>query len=197
MNIQERIKFVLQSEAEAISNINVTADFTLAVELMLECRGRIITTGIGKAGHIAKKFSATLCSTATPSDFLHPAEAAHGDLGMVSNNDLLIAFSTSGKSREVLEILSMSRSLGVRKIIGVTSHADSSLRDHADLVLDMGRIEEPCPLGLTPSSSMAVMLAISDGLALALLEQKKVTKADYGLRHHGGYLGAAARDEKK
>ena len=83
MNIQERIKFVLQSEAEAISNINVTADFTLAVELMLECQGRIITTGIGKAGHIAKKFSATLCSTATPSDFLHPAEAAHGDLGMV------------------------------------------------------------------------------------------------------------------
>jgi arabinose-5-phosphate isomerase len=105
----------------------------------------------------------------------------------------MIAFSTSGKSREVIEILEMSRHLGVTTIIGVTSHPDSELRDYSDLVLDMGTIAEPCPLGLTPSASMAVMLAISDAIALALMEQKGVTREDYGLRHHGGYLGKAAR----
>jgi arabinose-5-phosphate isomerase len=109
----------------------------------------------------------------------------------------MIAFSTSGKSREVLEILEMSRHLGVDKIIGVTSHLDSELRQHSDLILDMGTIVEPCPLGLTPSASMAVMLAISDALALSLLEQKGVTREDYGLRHHGGYLGRAARADNE
>ena len=99
---------------------------------MMNCKGKILTTGIGKAGHIAKKFAATLCSTATPADFIHPAEAAHGDLGLVGANDVMIAFSTSGKSREVLEILEMSRHLGVDKIIGVTSHLDSELRQHSD-----------------------------------------------------------------
>ena len=120
-----------------------------------------------------------------------------GDLGLVGNKDVMIAFSTSGKSREVLEILEMSRHLGVDKIIGVTSHLDSQLREHSDLILDMGTISEPCPLGLTPSASMAVMLAISDALALALLEQKGVTREDYGLRHHGGYLGRAARADNE
>jgi len=188
---------VLQAEAEAISAIEINQDFVSAVEVMMACRGKILTTGIGKAGHIAKKFAATLCSTATPADFIHPAEAAHGDLGLVGDNDVMIAFSTSGKSREVLEILEMSRHLGVDKIIGVTSHLDSELRDYSDLILDMGTIVEPCPLGLTPSASMAVMLAISDALALALLEQKGVTREDYGLRHHGGYLGRAARADNE
>jgi arabinose-5-phosphate isomerase len=184
---------VLRAEAEAINAIDVSRDFIAAVEVMVECKGKILTTGIGKAGHIAKKFAATLCSTATPADFIHPAEAAHGDLGLVGPNDVMIAFSTSGKSREVIEILEMSRHLGVTTIIGVTSHPDSELRDYSDLVLDMGTIAEPCPLGLTPSASMAVMLAISDAIALALMEQKGVTREDYGLRHHGGYLGKAAR----
>jgi arabinose-5-phosphate isomerase len=173
--------------------VQVTDDFVQAVEMMLACNGKIITTGIGKAGHIARKFAATLCSTATPADFIHPAEAAHGDLGLVAQNDVLVAFSTSGKSREVLEILELARHLGVDTIIGVTSHPDSELRKYSDLVLDMGEIEEPCPLGLTPSASLAVMLAISDAIALALMESKGVTREDYGLRHHGGYLGRAAR----
>lgn len=193
MDIKQRMQAVLRAEAEAISAVNVSQDFVTAVEVMQGCEGKILTTGIGKAGHIAKKFAATLCSTATPADFVHPAEAAHGDLGLVGANDVMIAFSTSGKSREVIEILEMSRHLGVTTIIGVTSHPDSELRDHSDLVLDMGIIAEPCPLGLTPSASMAVMLAISDAIALALLEQKGVTREDYGLRHHGGYLGKAAR----
>ena len=193
MDIKQRMQAVLRAEAEAINAVDVSQDFVTAVEVMQACESKILTTGIGKAGHIAKKFAATLCSTATPADFIHPAEAAHGDLGLVGPNDVMIAFSTSGKSREVIEILEMSRHLGVTTIIGVTSHPDSELRDHSDLVLDMGVITEPCPLGLTPSASMAVMLAISDALALALLEQKGVTREDYGLRHHGGYLGKAAR----
>lgn len=193
--ITNRMQAVLAAEAQAIANIRVDDQFVHAVEVLLACKGKVLTTGIGKAGHIARKFAATLCSTATPADFIHPAEAAHGDLGLVSDNDVMIAFSTSGKSLEVLEILELSRHLGVRTIIGVTSHPDSDLRQLSDFVLDMGVIEEPCPLGLTPSASMAVMLAISDAIALALLEQKGVTREDYGLRHHGGYLGRAARTD--
>lgn len=193
MDIKERIESVLKAEANAINSIEVTEEFVKAVSVMQGCTGKIITTGIGKAGHIANKFAATLCSTASQAQFLHPAEAAHGDLGAVSPGDILIAFSTSGKSREVLEILELSRHLGIETVIGVTSHPDSELRKYSDVVIDMGEIEEACPLGLTPTSSMAVMLAISDALALALMEQNKVSREDYGLRHHGGYLGRAAR----
>jgi len=193
MDIRQRMRAVLDAEADAIRAIDVSDNFVRAVEVMKACEGKIITTGIGKAGHIAHKFAATLCSTATPAVFVHPAEAAHGDLGLVDTHDVMIAFSTSGKSREVLEILELARHLGVATVIGVTSHPDSELRKLSDFVLDMGEIEEPCPLGLTPSASMAVMLAITDALALALLEHKGVTREDYGLRHHGGYLGRAAR----
>jgi arabinose-5-phosphate isomerase len=197
LDIKERMRAVLVAEAEAIAAINITDDFVRAVDTLKNCSGKIITTGIGKAGYIAKKFAATLCSTATPADFIHPAEAAHGDLGLVGPRDVMIAFSTSGKSREVIEILEMSRHLGVETIIGVTSHPESELREKSDFVLDMGEIDEPCPLGLTPSASMAVMLAISDAIALALLEAKGVTREDYGLRHHGGYLGRAARTDNE
>ena len=193
MDIKERIESVLKAEANAINSIEVTEEFVKTVSVMQGCTGKIITTGIGKAGHIANKFAATLCSTASQAQFLHPAEAAHGDLGAVSPGDILIAFSTSGKSREVLEILELSRHLGIETVIGITSPPDSELRKYSDVVIDMGEIEEACPLGLTPTSSMAVMLAISDALALALMEQNKVSREDDGLRHHGGYLGRAAR----
>ena len=195
MNVRERMQAVITAEAEAIASIEITDEFVQAVEILAACAGKVLTTGMGKAGYIAHKFAATLCSTATPAAFIHPAEAAHGDLGLVGSNDVMIAFSTSGKSSEVLEILELSRHLGVAKIIGVTSHPDSELRNLSDLVLDMGVIEEPCPLGLTPSASMAVMLAISDALALSLMEVKGVTKEDYGMRHHGGYLGRQARTD--
>ena len=193
MDIKKRIESVLKAEANAINSIEVTEEFVKAVSVMQGRTGKIITTGIGKAGHIANKFAATLCSTASQAQFLHPAEAAHGDLGAVSPGDILIAFSTSGKSREVIEILELSRHLGIETVIGVTSHPDSELRKYSDVVIDMGEIEEACPLGLTPTSSMAVMLAISDALALALMEQNKISREDYGLRHHGGYLGRTAR----
>lgn len=195
MKIDERMRAVIAAEAAAIAAIRVDDDFVRAVEVLLACNGKVITTGIGKAGYIASKFAATLCSTATPAVFVHPAEAAHGDLGLVDTHDVLIAFSTSGKSREVLEILELARHLGVATIIGVTSHPDSELRKLSDFVLDMGEIEEACPLGLTPSASMAVMLAISDAIALSLMEQKGVTREQWGLRHHGGYLGRAARED--
>lgn len=193
MDIKQRMRAVLEAEAAAIARVEIDDQFEQAVRTLAACQGKVLTTGIGKAGHIARKFAATLCSTATPADFIHPAEAAHGDLGLVGPRDVLIAFSTSGKSREVLEILELARHLGVATVIGITSHPDSELRNLSDFVLNMGVIEEPCPLGLTPSASMAVMLAISDAIALALLEVKGVTREDYGLRHHGGYLGRAAR----
>ena len=195
MDIKQRMQAVIAAEAEAIGSIRVTDDYVTAVERLKGCQGKVITTGIGKAGHIARKFAATLCSTATPAVFVHPAEAAHGDLGLVDKNDIMIAFSTSGKSTEVLEIMEFSRHLGVAEIIGVTSHPDSELRGLSDIVLDMGVVSEACPLDLTPSSSMAVMLAISDAIALALMESKGVTKRDWGMRHHGGYLGRAARTD--
>lgn len=195
MQIKERMRAVLKAEAEAIASVRVDDDFERAVRTLAACEGKVLTTGIGKAGHIAHKFAATLCSTATPAAFIHAAEAAHGDLGLVGPKDVLVAFSTSGKSREVLEILELARHLGVDTIIGITSHPDSELRNLADFSLDMGVIEEPCPIGMTPSASMAVMLAISDAIALALLEVKGVTREDFGLRHHGGYLGRAARTD--
>ncbi len=195
MKIKERMRAVLEAEAAAIRAIQITDDFERAVRLLEKCEGKVLTTGIGKAGHIARKFAATLCSTATPADFIHPAEAAHGDLGLVDQNDVMIAFSTSGKSVEVLEILELSRHLGVTHIIGVTSHPDSALRDHCEIILDMGEIEEACPLGLTPTTSMAVMLAITDAVAVALMEVKGITKAHWGARHHGGYLGRRARTD--
>ncbi|MCZ6618020.1 MAG: SIS domain-containing protein [Gammaproteobacteria bacterium] len=195
MDIRERMRAVLDTEAQAIASVDIDDNFVRAVEILQACDGKVLTTGIGKAGHIARKFASTLCSTATPADYIHPAEAAHGDLGLVDTHDVMVAFSTSGKSTEVLEILELSRHLGVASVIGITSHPDSELRGLSDLVLDMGIIEEPCPIGLTPSASMAVMLAISDAIALALMEAKGVTREDYGKRHHGGYLGRAARTD--
>lgn len=193
LDIKKRIFEILQEEAAAIASVKVTDSFEAAVMLLKNCPGKVITTGIGKAGHVARKFAATLCSTATPADFVHPGEAVHGDLGLVSQNDCIVAFSTSGKSVEVIEMLELSRHLGIHSVIGITSHPDSNLRELSDVVLDMGIIKEPCPLGLTPTASTAVMLAISDALALTLMELKGVTLQDFGLRHHGGYLGRRAR----
>jgi arabinose-5-phosphate isomerase len=195
MNLQERIAEVLAREAAAIAAVKVTPAFEAAVLALRDCRGKVLTTGMGKAGHIARKFAGTLCSTGTPAAFIHPAEAAHGDLGLVAPEDCIVAFSTSGKTNEVLEMLELGRHLGLRTIIGITSHPDSRLRDLADILIDMGPVEEVCPLGLTPTASIAVMLAISDALAIPLMELKNVTRHDYGLRHHGGYLGRKARTD--
>jgi arabinose-5-phosphate isomerase len=193
MDLQKRIKHVMNCEAEAIQAVKVTAEFPAAVMALRDCQGKVLTTGMGKAGHVARKFAATLCSTGTPAAYVHPGEAAHGDLGLVDQKDCIVAFSTSGKTKEVLEMIELGRHLGLHTVIGITSHPDSDLRELSDIILDMGEIKEPCPLGMTPSSTIAVMLAISDALALTLMEIKGVTAHDFGLRHHGGYLGRKAR----
>jgi arabinose-5-phosphate isomerase len=193
MDIQKRISEILAAEAAAISAVQVTPAFEDAVRALRESRGKVLTTGMGKAGHIARKFASTLCSTGTPASYVHPGDAAHGDLGLVGSEDCIVAFSTSGKTREVLEMLALGRSVGLGTVIGITSHPDSELRPLSDIVLDMGVVAEPCMHGLTPSASTAVMLAISDALALVLMEAKGFSRHDYGLRHHGGYLGRRAR----
>ena len=194
MDIKRRVKEIFAQEAQAISSIPVSDEFERAVQLLQGCRGKVLTTGMGKAGHIAHKFSATLCSTGTPASFLHPGEAAHGDLGIIEENDAIVAFSTSGKTKEVLDTLAAGRGLGLHTVIGITSHPDSELRELSDIVLDMGVIKEACTTGLTPTSSMAVMLAISDAIALLLMELKGFSSEDFGKRHHGGYLGKKARE---
>jgi len=194
--ILDRIKTVLEAESAAIAAVRPTPDFEKAVHILNECRGKVVATGIGKAGIIAHKFAATLTPTATPAVFVHPADNAHGDLGIVSKGDVIVGCSTSGKSAEVLEMITLAtHHLGLASVIGITSHVDSPLRDLSNVVVDMGEVKEPCPLGMTPSASIAVMLAVSDALALALLELKGITRDDYGIRHHGGYLGRVARTD--
>ncbi len=193
MNIQSRIGEILAAEAAAISALRVTSSFEDAVTALRDSTGKVLTTGMGKAGHVARKFASTLCSTGTSAAYVHPGEAAHGDLGLIEPGDCMVAFSTSGKTREVLEMLRLGKRIGLGTVIGVTSHADSELRELSDIVVDMGPITEPCIHGLTPSASIIVMMAISDALALVLMELKGFTRQDFGLRHHGGYLGNLAR----
>jgi arabinose-5-phosphate isomerase len=193
MNIRERVADILAAEAAAISAIQVTPEFERAVLALRDCPGKVLTAGMGKAGHIARKFASTLCSTGTPASYIHPGEAAHGDLGLIGPEDCLVAFSTSGKTREVLEMLELGRHIGLRTVIAVTSHPESELRTLSDIILDMGIIHEPCSQGLTPSASIVAMLAISDALALTLMDLQGFTRHDWGLRHHGGYLGKKAR----
>ncbi len=194
LNIKQKMSRIIESEAAAIGAIKITDAFEDAVKVLLACNGRVVTTGIGKAGFIAHKFAATLASTGTPAFYIHPAEAGHGDMGMLTEGDCIIAFSTSGKSNEVIEMLEIAHHLGIGSIIGVTSHIDSPLRELSEIVLDMGPdIEEPCPLKITPSATIAVMLAISDAIALTLMELKGFTVEDYGMRHHKGYLGSITK----
>ncbi|MBD3421189.1 MAG: SIS domain-containing protein [Chitinivibrionales bacterium] len=192
-SILHRAREIIDFEAEILKKIPLDEHFESALHCLRKCTGKVITTGMGKAGKIAHKMAGTLSSTGTPACYLHPGEAEHGDLGLLGPGDVIIAYSTSGKTREVIEMLELSRHLGIVSIIGITSHPDSLIHDCAEIVINMGVIEEPCPLGLTPTASTVAMLAISDALALVLMEQKKVTRDDYGLRHHGGYLGLKAR----
>ena len=194
-SIEARIAEILAAEAAAIAGVAVTPAFAEAVHALEACQGKVLTTGMGKAGHVARKMAATLCSTALPAAFLHPGEALHGDLGLVSPGDVLLAFSNSGRTREVLAVIELGRRLGLGLVIGVTSHPESLLRQHADILLDMGPIVEPCRLGLTPTASIAGMLAISDALALTVMERRGVDAEAFGVRHHGGYLGRRARSE--
>jgi len=192
-----RARAVLEAEAEAICTIQLDDDFLRAVQMLKRCKGKVITTGMGKVGVIAIKVATTLSSTGTPACFLHPGDAAHGDLGVVGKHDVMITFSNSGKTREVLETIARAKKLNGIQRIAITGRRNSPIARQSDAVLCIGEVKEPCPLGLTPSASTTAMLALGDALALVLMEKKKFTKADYARFHHGGYLGKKARLEAR
>ncbi|MDD2942259.1 MAG: SIS domain-containing protein [bacterium] len=189
----ERVKQILISEARAIENIPVTENIEKAVRAMLNCKGKVFTTGIGKAGYVAKKTASTLSTTGTPSVFLHPGDAPHGDVGVVCRGDLLLTYSNSGRTREVIETVHHAKHLGVDCVISITASAASPLGELSDIVLEIGEIEEPCPLGLTPTASTSAMIALSDALALTVMSERGFSKEDFAVRHHGGYLGIVSR----
>ncbi len=181
---------VLQMEAEAILDLipRVDEHFDAAVDMILSCEGRVIMTGMGKSGIIAHKISATLASTGTPSFYLHPAEGIHGDLGMVTADDVIIAMSNSGETGEVLNILPSLRRIGA-KLIAMVGNTDSTLAKNADVVLNVGVKREACPLGLAPTSSTTAALAFGDALAMALMGKHNFTSKQFAVFHPGGSLG--------
>jgi arabinose-5-phosphate isomerase len=189
-NVLKTAREVLTIEAQAIERLipRLGRNFEKAVEFMAGCRGRIIVTGMGKPGFIARKIAATLASTGSPSLFLHPAEAIHGDLGMVTEDDVMIAISNSGETEEIVKLLSTIKKIGV-PLIALTSNGQSSLARNADVVLDLGVSREACPLNLAPSASTTASLAMGDALALSLLKKKGFRPEDFAMLHPGGSLG--------
>lgn len=181
---------VLSTEAKAIQRLTrrIGSEFERAVTEMARCKGRVIISGMGKPGFIARKIAATLASTGTPSLFLHPAEAIHGDLGMVKKEDLVIAISNSGETEEIVRMLSTLKKIGVT-LIALTSNTKSPLAKNADIVLDLGIDREACPLNLAPSTSTTAALAMGDALALSLLKKRGFRQEDFALLHPGGSLG--------
>jgi arabinose-5-phosphate isomerase len=190
MDIFASAKRVIDMETEAVAGLHsvIGPDFERAIQLMLECKGRVVATGMGKAGLIAKKVAATLASTGTPSFFMHPAEAIHGDLGMITADDLALMFSHMGQTEEVLRIIPYFKHLKV-PMIAVTSNPKSELARHSDVALILPIKREACPLDLAPTSSTTAMLALGDTLALVLLEAHGFEQKDYALLHPGGSLG--------
>ena len=181
---------VLDIEAKSLMEIsgNLDESFTKACEMLLACKGRIVVSGIGKSGHIGRKISSTLSSTGSPSFFVHPAEASHGDLGMVTNEDIVIAISYSGESSE-LSLITPVLKRESTKVIAITGNKNSTLADLADLTLECRVSHEACPLGLAPTSSTTATLALGDALAIALLRAKGFTETDFARSHPGGSLG--------
>jgi len=179
---------VIEAEATALACLSLDASFATAVEWILACRGRVVVTGMGKPGFVAQKVSATLASTGTPSHYLHPAEAAHGDLGRVTREDLVLALSNSGETEELLRLLPALKRIGAR-VVALTRDEASPLARGADLVIRLGAIEEACPMGLAPTASTAALLALGDALAMTVLKNRPFDREEYALYHPGGKLG--------
>jgi len=186
-----RARRTLEMEAEAISRLapRLGKDFLAAVRLIAECRGKVVLTGVGKSGLIAKKIAATLSSTGTPAVFLHAAEGAHGDLGVVTPGDVVLAVSSSGETDEILRLLPTLRQLGA-ELVALTRVRESRLAAASAVVLLTGRAREACPLGLAPTTSSTAALALGDALAMALLERRGFREEDFARLHPGGTLGA-------
>jgi len=183
-------KSVLRIEADSITRAaeRIDNDFKKAIDLLLNCAGRVVLTGVGKSGHVAKKIAATLASTGTPSFFVHPAEAGHGDLGMITAQDVVIGLSNSGESDEVVSIVSFAKRFGAQ-VIGICGNRKSRLGQLSDLILDSSIDREACPLGIAPTASTAVQLALGDALAMATLSARGFTAEDFAARHPLGALG--------
>lgn len=186
----EQAKRVLKIEAEAISALTerINESFVKAVDLVFFCKGKIVVTGVGKSGLIGQKIASTLASTGTPSFFMHPAEGIHGDLGMLSKNDVVIAISNSGESNEISQIIPVVKRMGL-PLISMTGNRSSTLAKSGDAVLDISVKEEACPLGLAPTASTTATLAMGDALAVAVLDKRGFNKEDFALLHPGGSLG--------
>ena len=189
-NTLERARQVLEIEAEEISSLAKRLDdhFVNAVQLILHCDGRVVVSGMGKSGHIGRKLASTFASTGTPSFFMHPAEASHGDLGMITSNDVVIFLSNSGKSDELLSILPVIKRIGA-KIISITGNSNSELAKESEIHLSAQVSKEACPLGLSPTASSTASLALGDALAICVLDQRAFTAEDFARSHPGGSLG--------
>ena len=196
------IKELLQKEAQAVLNIPVTEAYPQAVELIVEQvhrkKGKLVTSGMGKAGQIAMNIATTFCSTGIPSVFLHPSEAQHGDLGILQENDLLLLISNSGKTREIVELTELANRLNpaLKKIV-ITGNPDSPLAETADICLATGHPDEVCLLGMTPTTSTTMMTVIGDILVVETMRMTGFTIEEYSKRHHGGYLGERSRELSK
>jgi len=195
----EKVREIFRREAEAINNIPVTGNFENAVNIIFDHvhgkNGKLVTSGMGKAGQIAHNIATTFSSTGTPSIFLHPSEAQHGDLGILQENDVLLAISNSGKTREIIELIDLKNNLFPQvPVIVITGNSESPLAMKADCHILTGAPKEVCILGLTPTTSTTIMTVIGDALVVLLMEKIKFSAADYAKRHHGGYLGMKSRE---
>jgi arabinose-5-phosphate isomerase len=199
MNIKESMLQILEAESKAIANIPVTDQYEKAVNAIIEHvhnrGGKLVTSGMGKAGQIAMNIATTFCSTGTPAVNLHPSEAQHGDLGILQPNDIMLLISNSGKTREIIDLVALAHRLYPQvPLIVITGNEDSELARIADITLSTGGTPEVCPLGLTPTTSTTMMTVIGDVLVVNVMRLTEFTTAQYALRHHGGYLGDKSRE---
>ena len=197
-DITNSIKEILEAESRAILSIPVTDAFARAVDIIVEHvnhrGGKLVTSGMGKAGQIAMNIATTFSSTGTPAVNLHPSEAQHGDLGLLQPNDALLLISNSGKTREIIDLVALARNLIPSiPIIVITGNGDSELAHTADVTIQTGGAPEVCPLGLTPTTSTTMMTVIGDILVVNVMKAIKFSRAEYAKRHHGGYLGHVSR----
>lgn len=198
--MNERVKKIFESEASAIRGIPVSDSYNEVTEIIYKHihlkKGKLITSGMGKAGQIAHNIATTFSSTGTPAVFLHPSEAQHGDLGILQENDVLLVISNSGKTREIIELIDLKNKLfAAIPVIVITGNEDSPLAQKADFFISTGSPSEVCPLGLTPTTSTTVFTVIGDALVVLMMEKIGFTAEDYSKRHHGGYLGIRSREK--
>lgn len=197
-NIEDMMRDILAAESKAIETIPITDQYEKAINLIIErvhrLGGKLIASGMGKAGQIAMNIATTFCSTGTPAVFLHPSEAQHGDLGIMQPHDVMLLLSNSGKTREILELTALAKNLNpTTPIIVITGNADSELAQMADALLCTGGAAEVCPFGLTPTISTTCMTVMGDVLVVGTMQRIDFTVEDYAKRHHGGYLGSTAK----